>query len=525
MAGLSRREFLLSMAALPFVKLAIPPLAAGLSAGLAGARQAQGGQAQDSKRPNILVVVFDAWSAQNISLYGYRRATTPNINRLVERATVFHQHRAGGNYTTPATSSLLTGTYPWTHRAAQHFGHVRAAVAPNNAFNLLPSDYYKVAYTHNPLALAVIMEFARYINYLPPREFLTLSDALWTDGLFPKDYPVAVHAERVFDADNRPSSDPFFRALQVLKIRAAAQANERRYGELFPRGLPDATFNSEFILEEAIDWVGELSTTADKPYFAYVHLFPPHAPYNTRADFVDIFDDGWNPAEKETQPFFSKDNSPERTHRQRRLYDEFIAYVDAEFARLFEQLERSGALENTYLVLTSDHGEMFARGFTGHGGLPLYDPVVHIPLMVWKPGQTQRVDVTERTSAVDVLPTLLHLTGQPIPDMCEGIVLPTFSDAARPAGRPIYGVESMLNNAFSPITVGTLAYFQDRYKLIQYIGYEDLPNNEPFFELFDLENDPDERENLFGVQKTLGDDLRAQLSQKVDQANLPFRRS
>jgi arylsulfatase A-like enzyme len=168
---------------------------------------------------------------------------------------------------------------------------------------------------------------------------------------------------------------------------------------------------------------------------------------------------------------------------------------------------------------------MFERGFSGHGGMPLYDPVLHIPLMVWKPGQTQRVDVTDRTSAVDIVPTLLHLTGQPKTDLCEGMVLPTFSDATRPADRPVYGVESLLNNSFSPLTVGTFAYFQDRYKLIEYTGYEELPNNEPFYELFDLENDPEERENLFDTRKSLSDDLRAQLTQKVQEVNLPFQHS
>jgi arylsulfatase A-like enzyme len=509
------------MAALPFVKLAIPPLTTGLSA---AAQSAAPGAAGNS--PNILIVVFDAFSARNMSLFGYQRDTTPNLNRLAERATVYHNHLAGGNYTTPGTSSLLTGTYPWTHRAAQHFGHVLDHVAGNNVFKLLPSEYYKVAYTHNPLALAILSQFANTIDNLPPRDALTLSDALWGDNVFPGDYPVAVHAERVLDADNRPSSSPFFRAIQVMRIRAAARANERRYGELFPRGLPNATFDAEFLLEDAIDWVAQLATGTDNPYFAYVHLFPPHAPYNTRRDFVDVFNDGWNPPDKEVHDFFTKDNSPERMRRQRQLYDEFIAYVDYEFDRLFSQLERSGALENTYLILTSDHGEMFERGFTGHGGLPLYDPVIHIPLMIWKPGQTRRVDVFERTSAVDVLPTLLHLTGQSIPDVCEGAVLPTFNGTTpRPPSHPIYSVESMLNNAFSPLTTSTLAYYQGRYKLIQYSGYEELPNNAPFFELFDMENDPEERENLYGTQKALGEELSVQLAQKVAEVNQPFQRS
>ena len=66
---------------------------------------------------NILIVVFDAFSAKNIPFYGYPRNTTPNLNKLLDKAIVYHNHYAAGNYTTPGTASLLTGAYPWTHRA------------------------------------------------------------------------------------------------------------------------------------------------------------------------------------------------------------------------------------------------------------------------------------------------------------------------------------------------------------------------------------------------------------------------
>ena len=67
------------------------------------------------------------------------------------------------------------------------------------------------------------------------------------------------------------------------------------------------------------------------------------------------------------------------------------------------------------MVLTSDHGEMFERGISGHGSRVLYQPVVRIPLMIFEPGQQMGADIYEYTSAVDVLPTLAHLTGQETP--------------------------------------------------------------------------------------------------------------
>jgi glucan phosphoethanolaminetransferase (alkaline phosphatase superfamily) len=75
-------------------------------------------------RPNVLVIVFDTLSAKHLSLYGYPRETAPNLTRFAERATVFHRHYAGGNFTSPGTSSLLTGSYPWTQRGFNFQGTV-----------------------------------------------------------------------------------------------------------------------------------------------------------------------------------------------------------------------------------------------------------------------------------------------------------------------------------------------------------------------------------------------------------------
>src|SRR5512144_296003 len=101
-AAFNRRDFLKLAGLLPFT-VAAPRWTSRLSA--AGARQ------------NVVVVVFDAWSAKNISLYGYQRPTTPNLARLSKRAVVYHNHYAGSSFTTSGTASLLTGTYPWSHRA------------------------------------------------------------------------------------------------------------------------------------------------------------------------------------------------------------------------------------------------------------------------------------------------------------------------------------------------------------------------------------------------------------------------
>ena len=138
MSDLSRREFLLSMATVPFLSLHLPQL---VQAATAPAAQDGAGQ------PNIIILLYDTFSARHISAQGYERETTPNIARLAESATVFHNHYAGGNFTSPGTASLLTGLYPWTHRAIQNYSHTLESLGSNNLFGLLPESYTKIAYT------------------------------------------------------------------------------------------------------------------------------------------------------------------------------------------------------------------------------------------------------------------------------------------------------------------------------------------------------------------------------------------
>ena len=83
-------------------------------------------------------------------------------------------------------------------------------------------------------------------------------------------------------------------------------------------------------------------------------------------------------------------------------------------------LEQSSVLQNSYVILTSDHGELFERGEIGHASALMYAPVTHIPLLVRAPRQQQRMDYHSMTTNLDLLPTLLNITGQGIPDWLEG---------------------------------------------------------------------------------------------------------
>src|SRR5690242_11278923 len=108
-----------------------------------GARAA----AAPPEHPNIVIFVFDAMTAKNLSVYGYKRKTTPNFERFAKRATIYNQHYSTANFTTAGTASLLTGVYPWTHRAFNQSALIARDIARHNVFGSLGTQYYRIAFS------------------------------------------------------------------------------------------------------------------------------------------------------------------------------------------------------------------------------------------------------------------------------------------------------------------------------------------------------------------------------------------
>jgi arylsulfatase len=478
----------------------------------------------DQKVPNVLVLVFDALSAKHLSLYGYSRQTTPNLAKFAERATVYHAHYAAGNFTTPGTASLLTGTYPWSHRAFNLRGTVAEDRKHWSLFRAFAGkSYNRIAYTHNWLTDLLLDQLREDVDiHVRPSEFGLLSVSFF-DRAFPNDADIASRIEyflfsRGFPQAKFSGSLLFSLVREKLKVWMKGELVEE-YASLYPRGVPEFV-DLFFLLEHAIDGITALVSGSRQPFVGYFHLLPPHAPYSPRREFIGLFDDGWEPVAKEPH-FFSEGHSNELLNRWRREYDEYVAYADAEFGRLYDFLERSGMLDNTYVVFTSDHGEMFERGIWEHQTPTLYEPIVRIPLFIAKPGQQQREDVYTPTSCVDLLPTLLHATGQAIPDWCEGEILPPFGSNEASMERSIFAVEAKSNSKRAPLTKATVTLIKGQYKLIHYFGYDGYEDE---YELYDLANDPEEMEDLYSSNRAVAADLQRELEEKLREVNRPYVR-
>jgi choline-sulfatase len=503
-----RRSFLKWVSLLPILASGLPRFGEELQLG-------------DEGSPNVLILVFDTLSALHIPLYGYPRNTMPNLARLAERSTVYHSHYAAGNFTTPATASLLTGTYPWTHRAFSHQATALEEYRDRNIFSDFTSRRYaSVGFSHNLLVNILLYDWReRLYEFMLPNE-IALADYNFSDDLFIEDYITAVRGERTYlkkpgQMSNSLFLFPIFWALKEIHERYL----KKKMYRTFPLGIP-GYHDMLYPLEDTIDWIMGQLQSLPRPFLAYMHMMPPHDPYYPRGEFTSLFYGGWNPDPKPAH-HFSEGVTEEVLIDRRRRYDQYIAYVDAELGRLLDFMEDIGFLEDAWIVMTSDHGEMFERGIWQHTTRTLFDPVIHVPLLISRPGQKTREDVYTTTSCVDLLPTLLHVTGQDIPGWCEGVVLPPYGEQEPDRERSIYVVEAKSNPKFGPLVKATVALIKGQYKLIHYRGYEGFDGE---FELYDLASDPQELNDLYPQGVPVARDLEHELLTKIEEVSQPYVR-
>ncbi len=346
---------------------------------------------RDTTRPNIIILILDAMSARNLSLYGYQRETTPHLARLAERATVYHSHYAAGNFTTPGTASILTGMYPWNHRAINVRGPIRRSLLDRHLFALVGPEYVRAAFTQNMLADIFLRQARPHLEmHLPLTTFHLNNAPSLVSGNFRSEFLIPFYA---FD-----NSIVYYSVLSTMFLNfwnISTWKDLKQYAlpsDRYPYGAPFNTYNyfhNDIVYQGVKDLVLKLAEQ-NGPFLAYLHLFSPHDPYAPRKEFVDIFPDLESPR-KPDHPLSTMKKKFTALLQDRKHYDEFIANVDAEVGLLVGALDRAGILSNTYLFILADHGELSERGEQGHLNPLLYDPILHIPSLFLLPTKNHGV--------------------------------------------------------------------------------------------------------------------------------------
>jgi arylsulfatase A-like enzyme len=512
MTQLSRRDFLKLMAA--------------SSAGMALSAAhpfVESLRTQSSLRPNILIFVLDAMSARHMSLYGYERETIPNLTRFASRANVYHVHYSTGNSSSPGTATILSGLHPWNHRAINLGSLVQRNLVDHNIFRLIGDEYHKVAFTQSTAADLLLNQYQMDLDiHIPITSFSYKTLRPMVSPFVSSDHVMTYYAYDEFLSFSSKVFNPLPGSLLLGSLElfnTQSTQNLEAPSDKYPFGTPNNVFNY-FHNDEVFEGVSKIVQNLInpvRPFFCYFHLFSPHAPYCPQKDFVDVFPEinvPFKPPHKLSYWRWSQ----ETLNENRKQYDEYIANVDAEFGKMMVSFKMAGILDNSYIVITSDHGESFERGEFGHGTALLYDPVIHVPLLISSPRQKERLDVFSPTSSTDILPTLLSLAGKEIPPGLERRILPGLGGVEN-FQRSIFALEAKENSAFQPITKATMALIKEGKKLIYYTGYDEYPE---VFELYDLVHDIEETKDLFSEDTVTAARMKEELLDALANANRPF---
>jgi len=468
--------------------------------------------------PNVIVILYDALSAFNLSLYGYKRQTSPNLDAFAQRATVYHNHHTAANFTTPSTASLFTSTYPWTHRAFELNSLISPEISPYNLFQQLGGIFNQVVFTQNLFADTLLYQFEDFIDRHERLDSFSLVGHTFYNRFFRKDAIAGLKSyDQFLFKREQAHGSLLLSILNDLEVLFKNRIKSEQLADLHPNGLPRMANTDVYFLNEQVNQgvMGILSELVE-PSFVYLHLIPPHEPYLPTSQYIGLFDDGWQPTPKKHHRM-APGVTEERLNERRQDYDEFIANLDADFGRLMTHLEATGLMDNSYIIVTSDHGELFERGIHGHSTPVLFEPVIRVPLIVSEPGQRQRKDIHALTSNVDLLPTFIKLGGSQVPDWCEGQVLPGLGGEEN-SNRSIFVVEAKKSHAHSPLKKATTAIIKGQYKLVHYFGYRYYKDN---YELYDLKEDPEELHNLY-PSHPVARELQAELEQRRAQAERPY---
>ena len=377
---------------------------------------------------NVVVVTLDTTRADRLGCYGFRGVETPNIDALARDGIVFDNSTATVPLTFPSHSSLFTGLVPPHH-----------GVRDNGGFFL-------------------------------DEEKVTLAERLREAGFATGAFVAAWVLESKWGLSQ--GFDEYSDDFDLSKYKVVSLGTVQKPGDE--------------VITNALAW---LETVQERRFFAWVHLYDPHTPYDAPEPFASRYPN---------QPYLAE-----------------IAYTDQVVGRLMTWLREKGLLERTLVVLTADHGESLGdHGESTHAYF-VYDATTHVPLVVRTPwGITGRRSL--QTSGVDVMPTVLDLAGLPPQPGIDG--------------------HSLAREILDPEATGDRIAYSETYFPRYHFGWQHLRAvrsrqykyvDAPEPELYDLAQDPGETKNVYRGFSRRAEDLRLRMEAlvKSEGGKAPERRS
>lgn len=369
---------------------------------------------------NVIVVTLDTTRADRLGAYGFDGVRTPVIDSLAREGILFQRAYAVTPLTLPSHTSLFSGTYPPHHGVRDNGG------------------------------------------FIVPDEITTLAEIYKSSGYETAGFVAAYVLDARWGLDQ--GFDTYVDDFDVKGQRFIAMGGVQR--------------PANEVIDKALEWMGQERSA---PFFLWVHLYDPHAPYEAPEPYKSRYPGA---------PYLAE-----------------IAFTDNQVGRLIEALEMTGKKDSTFIVVAADHGESLGEHGEIQHGFFIYESATHVPLIISTPfEEIAGVQTNEVVSLIDVMPTILDMTGFEIPEAVQGQSLTSlFLEGAASEPRFVYSETfyARYHYGWSELT----AIQDERYKLIM----------SPDPELYDLAEDPGETINLAVTEKDLYERLETTADQFIDE--------
>jgi arylsulfatase A-like enzyme/predicted Zn-dependent protease len=369
------------------------------------------------KEFNFILVTVDTLRADRIGCYGFQWIDTPFIDLFASQGIKFTRCISQTPLTLPSHTSLLTGALPLFHGVRDNGG------------------------------------------FIVPPEIKTMAEVFKENGYETAAFVGAYVLDSKWGLNQ--GFDYYFDQFDLSRFEKISLGTVQRPGNE--------------VMDEALAW---LEKKKQKKFFAWIHLYDPHTPY-------------------EPPPPFDK--------KYRHPYLGEIAFTDSQLGRLWEFLKTNDLIHNSFLIFASDHGESLGQHRESTHGFFVYQEAVHVPLIFVTPFENlQGISSSQVVSLVDVMPTVLEMAGFSIPAQVQGAsLLPLFFEPGKKRHRFAYSETFYPRFHYGWSELQTLQ--NDRYKLII----------APELELYDLTQDPNEQRNLASSEKKILAELHAEASKYI----------
>lgn len=418
---------------------------------------------------NVILIVIDTLRQDHLGVYGYKRNTSPNIDRLSEEGTSLNSYTVLPR-SEPTIASMLTGMYPHSHNVRMVWNNkIKASLS--TLAEILKSHGYKTVCIRSG-------------------------------------HPLQDGSERGFDYN--------YPLLWKIKNKIKRGFYKALHHDNF-LGMAEQAFTT------GINWIKK---NKNKKFFLMLHSNDLHWPYPIPNPYENMFDQDYKgehdfatlckgDVTRGELIFGVKKLPQEEINHAIAHYDGGIRYTDVHVGRLLEFLKEQNLYDNTLIIFTSDHGEHFGEhDFYFQHGASLYEPSLKVPLIFRFPEKIPRSRrIRSKVQSLDIMPTVLDILGIPLVDDVEGISLLPLMQEKTEKGRDFIFAESIEEHFkenkriyISGIKGKWRTMIINNWKII-YIPHPE----KDIFELYNLEDDPEEKDNLIEIEKEKAKEMKERI--------------